>query len=160
MGMGGRQQRTGPEFGHIYDHFALEFEYPNGVRVSSMCRQNANTHHRVNEWVVGTRGTADPSGRIIGKHAYQFPGKAANPYVQEHADNITAIRAGKPLNEGRNVAESTMAAIMGRMAAYTGQEVTWNWAMNESKLDLSPPALVLGEVPDAPVAIPGFTNLV
>ncbi|MBX7259529.1 MAG: Gfo/Idh/MocA family oxidoreductase [Candidatus Hydrogenedentes bacterium] len=160
MGMGGRQQRTGPEFGHIYDHFAVEFEYPNGVRVTSMCRQNAGTYHRVNEWVVGTKGTSDPAGQINAKKKYKFEGKPANPYVQEHADLIASIRAGKPLNEGRAIAESTMAAIIGRLAAYTGQEVTWQWAMEESKLDLSPARLELGELPDCAIAIPGYVNLI
>ena len=65
-----------------------------------------------------------------------------------------------PLNEGRAIAESTLAAIMGRMSAYTGQEVTWDWAMNESALDLAPPALEMGPLPVPPVAIPGVDRLV
>lgn len=160
IGMGGRQQRTAPEYGHIYDHFAVEFEYPGGVRVQSLCRQMKDTYHRVGERIVGTKGIADPSKIIRGENEYRFRGEGPNPYEQEHADLIASIRAGKPLNEARNVAESTMAAIIGRMAAYTGQEVAWDWAMNESKLDLTPPAYAFGPLPVAPVAVPGETVLV
>ncbi|MCC6699284.1 MAG: Gfo/Idh/MocA family oxidoreductase [Candidatus Hydrogenedentes bacterium] len=160
FGMGGRQQRTGPEFGHIYDHFAVEFEYPGGIRVTSMCRQNASTYSRVDEFIVGSKGTSRPREEITGPNAFRFQGEAPNPYVQEHADLIGCIRTGVPINEGRAVAESTMAAIMGRMAAYTGQEVTWDWAMNESKLNLWPETLEFGPMPTPPVAVPGYTQLI
>jgi predicted dehydrogenase len=159
--LGGRQQRTGSEFGHIYDHFAVEFEYPGGVRVQSLCRQNDNVFHRVGEHLVGTKGTSNPGKDITADKLYKFKGQDADPYVREHADLIASIRDGKPLNEARNVAESTMAAIMGRMSAYTGQEVTWKWAMEESKLDLTPKKdIAFGEMPVPDVAIPGVTKLV
>lgn len=160
FGLGGRQQRTGPEFGHIYDHFSVEFEYPGGIRVTSLCRQSANCYSRVDEFVVGTKGTARPREEITGPNAFKFESEVPNPYVQEHADLVGCIRTGVPINEGRAVAESTMAAIMGRMAAYTGQEVTWDWAMNESKLDLWPETLEFGPMPTAPVAVPGYTQLI
>jgi len=78
----------------------------------------------------------------------------------EHTDLIASIRNGKPLNEGRQVAESTMTAIMGRMSAYTGRALSWDWAMNTSKLDLSPPGYSFGDLPVRPVAVPGETELV
>ena len=80
--------------------------------------------------------------------------------MQEHKDLIQSIKAGEPLNEGRQVAESTMTAIMGRMSAYTGQEVTWDFAMNESKLDLMPAKLEFGDLEVPEVAIPGKTQLI
>ena len=160
IAMGGRQQRTGPEFGHIYDHFAVEFEYPNGVRVSSMCRQSKGTAHRVAEYLVGTKGTSNPRGTISGQNPFKFEGDVRNPYEQEHADLIASIRAGEPLNEGKAVAESTMAAILGRMSAYTGQEISWKWAMNASKLDLRPAKYDMGDLPTPPVAVPGETKLI
>lgn len=160
VGMGGRSQRTGPEYGHIYDHFSVEFEYPGGIRVQSLCRQNKDTYRRVGEHLVGTLGTANPANSISGPNAYRFEGNQGNPYEQEHADLVMAIRSGTPLNEGRDLAESTLAAIMGRMSAYTGQEVTWDWALNTSTLDLTPPAWEMGALPVPPVAIPGVDQLV
>jgi len=161
MGMGGRQARTAPEYGHIYDHFAIEYEYPEGVKVLSMCRQIDGCANRVSEYVMGTEGTADPGRWIRGKVSYRFAGRGTNPYVQEHADLINSIRAGEPLNETQNVAESTLTAIMGRMSAYTGKEVTWEQALN-SKLNLverceNPK---FGPMPVDPVAIPGKTPLI
>jgi len=160
MGMGGRQARTAPEFGNIYDHFAVEFEYPGGVRVMSMCRQTKGAAERIEEKLIGTKGVAFGYGEIKGQNPWKWEGKELNPYVQEQADLIASIRAGKPLNEGRRIAESTMCAIMGRMSAYTGRAISWDWAMNSSKLDLTPKSYALGPNPVDPVAIPGQTPLV
>lgn len=158
MGMGGREVR---DLGNIYDHFAIEYEYPNGVRVLGMCRQIDGCHSRVDERIVGTKGVAHGHGEIEGRRAYKYEGKSPDPYVQEQADLIASIRQGKPINEGRNVAESTMAAIMGRMSAYTGRALKWDWAMNASKLDLTPPKYDFGvDLPVRPVAVPGETQLV
>ena len=79
--------------------------------------------------------------------------------MQEHIDLIASIRAGKPLNELEHVAESTLTAIMGRMSAYTGQAMTWDWAMNASKLDLTPPHMEFKALPPLVVAVPGRTEL-
>ena len=76
------------------------------------------------------------------------------------ADLIKSIRDGSPINEGKNVAESTMNAVMGRMSAYTGRALKWDWAMNASKLDLTPPKYEWSDLPAAPVAVPGQTPLV
>ncbi len=160
MGMGGRQVRTGPEYGNIFDHFAVEFEYPNGARVMSMCRQTPGCAERVEERLAGTRGTAFGYGEIRGAAPWKFEAEEKDPYVQEQADLIAAIRRGEPLNEGRRIAESTLCAIMGRMSAYTGRAISWDWAMNSSKLDLTPPRYELGDLPVEPVAVPGVTPLV
>lgn len=163
MGMGGREVRTGPEYGNIFDHFAVEYEYPNGVRILSMCRQTAGCHELVAERVAGTKGqlyTDGSTGFIEGQNPYKYEGESPNPYVQEHTDLIASIRDGKPLNEGRQVAESTMTAIMGRMSVYTGRALKWDWAMNASKLDLSPPKYEFGDLPVRPVSVPGKTELI
>jgi predicted dehydrogenase len=160
MGMGGRQARTAPEFGNIYDHFAVEFEYPNGVRILSMCRQIEGSAERVEEKIVGSKGVAFGYGEIKGESSWKFEGDEPNPYVQEQSDLIAAIRKGEPVNEGRRIAESTMCAIMGRMSAYTGRAISWEWAMNASQLDLSPAKYEFGPLPVEPVAIPGITPLV
>lgn len=164
VGMGGRQWRTAPEYGNIWDHFSVEFEYPGGVRVISMCRQIDKTSPRVAERIVGTKGvlrTDSSNAEITGKNWWKFEdgGNAVNPYVQEHVDLIASIRAGKPLNEGKRVAESTLTAIMGRMSAYTGRELQWAWAMNTSKLDLAPSKMEFGSLPVGEVAMPGVTPL-
>ncbi len=161
-GMGGRQVRTQPKYGHIFDHFAVEYEYPNGVSVQSMCRQIDGCAGRVEEVIVGTEGVAVTSSgraRIEGARPWKFDAKDNEPYAQEHADLFAAIRSGTPLNEARNVAEATLTAIMGRMSAYTGKPVAWEFAM-ESRLNLSPGAYEFGPlaVPDVP--IPGSTPLI
>ncbi|HUU18597.1 MAG TPA: Gfo/Idh/MocA family oxidoreductase [Sedimentisphaerales bacterium] len=159
MGVGGRAVREG---GNIWDHFAVEFEYPGGVRVLSMCRQIPRCTDRVSERIVGTKGFAyiDGShGFIKGESSYEGPA-SPNPYVQEHVDLIQSIRKGAGLNEGVQVAESTMCAIMGRMSAYTGRALKWDWAMKASKLDLSPEKYEFGDLPVRPVAVPGKTMLI
>lgn len=163
MGMGGRQVRTGPEFGNIFDHFAVEYEYPNGARVMSMCRQTPGCAENVAERVFGTKSMAytdGANGYIRGANAYKVEEDSPNPYVQEHTDLIASIRNGKPLNEGKRVAESTLTAIMGRMSTYTGRALSWDWVMNASKLDLSPPRYEFGDLLMAPVAVPGKTELI
>jgi predicted dehydrogenase len=158
-GMGGRQVRIDPAYGHIYDHFAVEYEYPNGARLMSMCRQQDATAGNVSERVVGTKGSSNCAGLIKGKKDWKFEGPVPGPYVQEHTDLITSIREGKPLNEARQIAESSLTAIMGRMSAYTGQEITWDQALN-SKEDLMPEKLEFGPFPVAPVAMPGKTPFI
>jgi predicted dehydrogenase len=158
MGVGGRQVRTDPAYGHIYDHFAIEFEYADGVKMLSMCRQQDGTSARVGEHVVGTRGTSNANTYLKGEKPWEFKGERPNPYVLEHRNLLTAIRGGRYINEGRQVAESTLTAIMGRMAAYTGLEVTWEQAYN-SQESLVPEKLEFGPMPVPPVAMPGKTIL-
>ena len=158
MGMGGRAVRT---LGNIWDHFAVEFEYAKGVRVESLCRQINGCTDRIAERVVGTKGYADVDrGVIEGEKPFQYNGPDPDHYVQEMADLIASIRTDTPINEGKQVAESTMNAIMGRMSAYTGRALKWDWAMTVSKLDLTPPKYDFVEYPMEPVAVPGKTPLI
>jgi predicted dehydrogenase len=163
MGLGGRQVRTAPEFGDSYDHFAVEYEYPNGVRVEYMGAQIDRASDRCDQWIVGTKGRAylDFANAIIeGDKPFKYDGPAWNPEIRQHADQIAAIREGKRLNEGKRIAESSMTSIMGRMSAYTGRAMKWDWVMNASKLDLSPPKYEFGDAPARPVAMPGQTPLI
>jgi predicted dehydrogenase len=158
MGMGGRAVR---DLGNIYDHFAVEYEYPNGVRVSSMCRQINGCVDRIAERVAGTKGVAYvDQGVIAGERPYKYEGPDPDHYVMEMADLIESIRENSPINEGRQVAESTMNAIMGRMSAYTGRALSWDWAMKGSKLDLRPEKYDWIDLPVRPVAVPGKTQLI
>jgi myo-inositol 2-dehydrogenase / D-chiro-inositol 1-dehydrogenase len=164
-GVGGRQWRTDPKYGHIYDHFGIDFEYPNGARVMSMCRQIDGTTGRIAEDFIGTKGRAlladrAPS-RILGPNAWTLEKPATpfvSPYVQEHTDLIAGIRSGKPYNELKQVAESTLTAILGREAAYTGQELTWDQVLKADQ-DLMPPNLTMGPLAVPPVPMPGITKL-
>ncbi|NUL82696.1 MAG: Gfo/Idh/MocA family oxidoreductase [Armatimonadetes bacterium] len=158
IGSGGRQARTDEKYGHIYDHFTIEYEYADGMRMLSTCRQIDNCASRVSEFLIGDKGVCDPGGSIRGENSWRFQGDNPNPYVQEHKDLVASIRSGSPLNEGRTVAESTLTAIMGRMAAYTGKEIAWEQALN-SKLDLTKNGLAFGPMPVEAVAIPGVTQL-
>lgn len=161
LSLGGRQARTDPAFGHIYDHFATEYEYPGGVKVHSMCRQIRGCSNRVTNHVIGSQGTSNPGGSIRGKVDYDAPKESLGPaYVREHTDLINSIRAGQPLNETQQIAESTLTAVMGRMSAYTGKEVTWDFALNESELNLMRDITEFGDMPVDPIAVPGKTPLV
>ena len=147
MGVGGRQGRTDPMYGNIYDHFAVDLEYPNDVHIMSMCRQlPRGSDGKVGELFAGTRGKSDPQGEIFGRNAWKFEGESTNPYVQEHADLIESIRSGKPINETQNVAYSTLTAILGRESAYTGKIITWDEILN-SDLDLFPEKVEFGPAP-------------
>ena len=165
-GMGGRQVRTDPAYGHIYDHFTIDYEYdtPHGVvHVMSMCRQMPGCDNKIAEALVGTKGECQINSyrfyTITGEKPWRFRGEDNDPYVQEHTDLIGSIRAGKPLNELKSVTESSLTAIMGRMSAYTGKAVTWEQALN-SKEQLMADRLAWGPMPVPPVAIPGETKLV
>ena len=133
-GNGGRQARTDPKYGSIFDHFAVEYEYANGARVYSYCRQTDATEGNVSEAVIGAIGTSNCQNLIQarGEKQWRFTEKSPNGYVQEHADLIASIRESKPLNEARQVAESTLTAIMGREAAYSGQSIAWEQMLNSN----------------------------
>jgi predicted dehydrogenase len=154
---GGRQVRVEPQFGNVYDHFTIDFEYPNGRHVMSMCRQMANVANHVGAYFVGTKGEADIyKAEIKGERPWKYDGEIsiAKAYIQEHADLIASIRSGKPLNETEHVAHSTLTAILGREAAYTGKVVTWE-EMLASDLDLSPEKYEFGPNTARPVPKPG-----
>ncbi|UCG49847.1 MAG: Gfo/Idh/MocA family oxidoreductase [Phycisphaerales bacterium] len=160
-GVGGRQWRTGPEYGNIFDHFGVEFFYPGDVRTISMCRQIPGTTDNVSERVVGTKGVSDCCGTIQGENPWRYDGPNPRPYVQEHADLIKSIRDGNPLNEGERIAESTLCAIMGRESAYARQQFKRSWFMSRCTLNLLPPDdLKLSDSkPVPPFAVPGKYQL-
>jgi predicted dehydrogenase len=134
-------------YGNIFDHMSSDFVYPNGVRLSSVCRQYPQgTYRRVDDLIIGTKGRTNC--RDLGA-----PGNV-NSQVQEHTDMVKSIRGEGPyINHGIPVAESTLTCIMARESAYSGQEVTWDMIMN-SKQDLQPKAFgydLKMEIPPLPV---------
>ncbi|MGD8499406.1 MAG: Gfo/Idh/MocA family oxidoreductase [Phycisphaerales bacterium] len=158
--MGGRQVRTDPRFGNIYDHFAVEYQFASGVRCFAMDRQTNGCANRIEEVFLGTKGTAR-FGLFRGwginyknGRRWRFSGPGNNPYHQEHQDLISSIRSGQPINEARQLAESTLTAIMGREATYSGQIIEWEDAMNSTQ-DLRPPTYEYGPLPIRPVPMPG-----
>jgi myo-inositol 2-dehydrogenase / D-chiro-inositol 1-dehydrogenase len=162
IGMGGRQVRTDDMYGNIYDHHSVTYEYENGARLFSNCRQQSGCKNSMTAKVAGSKGVAEVSERrleITTDATWQFQDKVKNMYQVEHDELFAGIRAGRPLNNGEYMARSTLLAIMGRMATYTGQEVTWDEAMN-SKQDLSPEQYGWGPAPKVEIAIPGITRLV
>jgi predicted dehydrogenase len=166
VGMGGRQVRTDPKYGHIFDHFAIDYEYPKGIHALSMCRQIDGCDQNVSEALVGSNGICSTQRQYTIKSAkgttlWSFSSKKDNaPYQQEHTDLIESIRSGRPINELQNVAYSTLTAIMGRMSAYTGKPVTWEQALN-AREELMPAELSWTmSLPVPPVAEPGKTPLV
>jgi predicted dehydrogenase len=160
VGMGG-QVISEPERGQSYDHFAVDYEFPDDVHVMSMCRQIEGCENNVSESLTGTKGAFHSSGfRFTGSTRERVRARGINPYVQEHIDLLECIVSGKPINELKQVAESTLVAIMGRMSAYTGKAVTWEQALN-SKLDTFPKHLDMkGSMPEPQVPRPGVTELI
>jgi hypothetical protein len=147
--LGGRLERKHPIHGHIYDHFAVEYEYADGKRMFSQCRQMNGCDYIGGEAVLGTNGWSNCDNLIepIEGARWRYRNREApNPYEQEHVDLINSIRAGTPLNEAQAVAESTLVAIMGRDSAYSGKVVTWDQALNSTR-DWSPPAYEFGDLP-------------
>ncbi len=160
--VGGRQVRTDPAYGHCFDHFAIVYEYPNNVVVTSVCQQIDGCQSRVEECFQGTLGTAVTApgrAQLTGPKAWRWSADQPNPYMQEHVSLFRAIASGEPLNEGVRIAESTLTAIMGRMSAYTGKPVTWEQALN-SQEDLTPANLRWGDLPTPPVPVPGKTKFI
>jgi predicted dehydrogenase len=156
VGVGSRLRRpTGDQF----DFFSVDFVFANSMHVHSMCRQINGCASQVAEHVVGTKGYSNCQntiynldGTIKWKYAYPLDesGKPTDkikisPYIQEHIDMVTAIRANKPFVEAENTAISTMTAIMGRVSAYTGKEVTWEEVMS-SELRLGPKEYAMSAV--------------
>jgi len=160
IGMGGRQVRTNAEYGNIYDHHSVTYEYENGTRLFSNCRQQSGCQNSITSYAHGSKGRAEVAERrleITTDSTWRFDKKVKNMYQVEHDELFAGIRAGRSLNNGEYMAKSTLLAIMGRMATYTGQEVTWKQVMN-SKLDLSPEEYAWGSAPEVKIAMPGVTQ--
>ena len=163
VAVGGRQVRTGEEYGHIYDHFSVVYNYANGERGYHMCRQQAGCSTDNSDYFMGTKGIAKIKAfgalEITGDKPWKFAGDRPDMYQVEHNELFASIRKGEPLNDGDRMASSTMLAIMGRMAAYTGQVIKWEEALN-SQESLAPANLHdwNAPIPVPSVAMPGQTK--
>ena len=167
FGSGGRFTR--PDDSELWDSFSINYEYPGDRIVSFMCRQIPGAATDVSNVVYGSQGechigAANAGSRIFdraGKEVWEMKGSIADAYKQEHKDLVDSIRAGKPIVELRQMADSSLVAVMGRMAAYSGQKVSWKFASEESQLDLFPKDLTwTSSLPQQPAAVPGKTKLI
>lgn len=163
IGYGGRLQRV---VGDQYDQFSIAYEYENGKKVHCAIRAANGCDNGKKEIIKGTNGYADASGSLYNYNGepiweYQYPNeedsdktwKVNNPFVQEHVELVTAIRTGNYINDSDEQIKSTRIAIMGRMAAYTGRDITWDEILN-SEFQLAPNKYELGEVDGFPEEAP------
>ena len=167
FGSGGRFTR--PEDSELWDSVSVDYEYPGGRVVSFKCRQIPGSAGDVSNVIFGSDavchiGASNAGSRIVdhaGKTVWEMGGSIADAYKQEHKDLVDSILAGRPIVELKQTADSSMAAVLGRVAAYTGQKVTWDFLAKESKLDLFPQNLAWdGSLPKPQHAVPGKTKLV
>ncbi len=167
FGSGGRFTR--PEDSEMWDSMSIDYEYPGGRLVSFMCRQIPGAASDNDTIIYGTEGNcyigSFSRGSYItdrnGKEIWRMEGSISDAYQQEHRDLIQSIRDGRPIVELKQTADSSLTAIMGRMAAYTGQRVTWDFVTKESQLDLFPKNLTWdADLPEPQYAIPGTTKLI
>ena len=175
QGMGGRLVRTGPEHGEIFDHHFVEYKYPSGAVISSQCRHQPGTWSKVGETFQGSKGIIDMNDAgaasivdLQGNNIYQYRNQRdPNPYQVEHDKLFASIRNKGVISDAENGAKSTMAAIMGRMATYSGQVINWEEAM-KSEIVLMPkevswnstPPTVPGADGNYPIPIPGKTVVI
>ena len=175
QGMGGRLIRTGPEHGEIYDHHFVEFKYPSGAVISSQCRHQPGTWSKVGEAFQGTKGIIDMNDAgaasikdLEGNNIFEYRSRTdPNPYQVEHDKLFASIRNKEVISDAENGAKSTMSAIIGRMATYSGQVINWEEAIN-SEIILMPkevnwesiPPTVPGENGSYPIPTPGKTQVI
>jgi myo-inositol 2-dehydrogenase / D-chiro-inositol 1-dehydrogenase len=161
-GMGGAQVRKGRDFGEIFDHHCVEFTYEDGTKMFSQCRHQKNCWKSVSESVQGTKGRSDINRQTIlanGKSPWSHKRRGdQDPYEQEHQDLLDSIVSGNPLNEAEYGATSTMTSILGRMCTYSGEELTWDKALN-SKVGIMPSELSFEGVPQSQPGPDGIYNL-
>ncbi len=159
IGLGGRQVRTGSTFGNSYDHYSVQFEYPNDITIFCLDRQINGCTNYIDDVFIGAKGRGHFSYQhtgisLLDGKPWRFRGEKNNPYQTEHDELIHSIRIGEPINEAKQIAESTMTAILGREACYSGKEITWEKVMNTDQ-DFTLGKYELGDQKFAPVPLPG-----
>jgi len=162
VAVGGRSVPA--EGGNIFDHFEVNYVWPSGVRASVACRQIEGCHNENGDYIMGAKGQAiigrGPNPRIVGENPWTFSGQKYDMYQREHDLLFQAIRKGEVMNDGDRMCSSTLMGIMGRMAAYTGQQITWEQALN-SQEKLGPPVVEWnGKFDPQPLAQPGKTPFI
>jgi len=165
-GTGGRQARVEEVYGNVWDHFAIEYDFANGAKGFHFSRQQQGCSNTNKVEVIGTGGlgvvdVGKGIHEIHGANAWKYEGENNNPYETQHEELFASIRAGKPMNEGELMANSTMLAVLGRMVGYSGQTITWEDAL-KSEVVLGPALEDYNWDMDwqvNPVAVPGVTKV-
>jgi predicted dehydrogenase len=161
--VGGRQIPS--PGGNIFDHIEVNYRWANGTRGFLAQRQITGCHNENRLTIFGTKGIAELGGRsaqITGENPWRYKaaGEKKSMYQNEHDELFLSIRDGKPLNDGDRMMKSTLLAIMGRMAGYTGQELKWEQALNSQQV-LMPDVTKWDATIDVPkTALPGTTQFV
>lgn len=159
VAVGGRQQRTDPKFGDIWDHFSVIYEFEGGAQGHLITRQWNGTAMENLDRVLGSEGIAHIDGwankfEIAGSNPWKYEGASNNMYQAEQDELFAAIRSGAVFNQGEAMLRSTQAALLGRMAAYTGKRMSWEDCLN-SEEQLTPDTWEWGDRPDPAPPIPG-----
>lgn len=174
-GTGGRQKRTDKKYGNVYDHFGITYQYANGTKAYVFCRQQTDTTPSYAVELVGTEGRClvdcrtgqhditgknpwkyDDDTKFTDANAYQKT-KVKNMYQQEHDELFASIRAGKPMNDGEWMTRSNLLAMAGRMAAYSGETISYEQAL--ASMDVLFPGNISWDTKyDVPIAVPGVTK--
>jgi len=169
-GMGGRSTLRGAIYGSVFDHHAVVYEFPGGVRLYAFCRTIPDCYNEVSSILLGSKGKCDLLRmEITGETNWKYEGEKYDPYLLEHVELFKAVRAGQALNNGEYMARSTLIAIMGQLSCYTGKEMIWEQVSNsdfyfepkaeDCRIDMKPPVLPTAEG-TYPVYVPGVTRLI
>lgn len=163
-GLGGRGTSLPmPKYGNRFSHFAVDYDYGNGVHLEAKCRQECGTAHYVVERFVGTEGVLETNlfarHKIRGKVNWDAP-ESPDPVVQEHRELLLSIRNSKPINTITESTDSAMLGVAGRLSAYSGKKFKYNWAKLRSRESLMPKNLKFGKLPIAPLAVAGEYKLI
>ena len=169
FGLGGRSASFGDVYGDMYDHHTVVYEYKSGARLYALCRTQANTYGNSGDIIMGSKGQCDlASCKITGETNWRYEKPRNNPYQDEQAALVAAIKNDKPINSGYHMVNATMIGVMGQVACYTGQSVRYE---DVSKADLqygpspdvasfeTPPPSVPDETGNYPLPMPGITEL-
>ena len=165
-GIGGRSACFGESYGDMFDHQTVIYDYPNGVRVFGLCRNQVGCRNELSDVIFGTKGRASLlEGRIEGETTWQYDGPKVNPYDVEHQELFAAIRAGKTINNGSYMVHTTMLALMAQFVCHTGQELTWEQVENSQHSVEQPrydwniqPPVKPNERGEYDIAVPGITR--
>ena len=168
FGLGGRSSSFGEVFGDMFDHDTVVYEFASGPRLYAMCQTRANCYPNWDDILMGTKGTCHWTAcRIEGETNWRYDGPKNNPHDEEQKILIGSIRAGRPVNHGDTMIDSTYVGIMGQIACYTGKPVTWDEMMAadfefepkiaDVTLDMDPPTRP-DETGNYPLPLPGTTS--